>query len=223
MAYLDSVGTSRITNKRASISFSLTTMTSQINSASGAQLSAQGSTSPAFGGIHVNTIMAIQALLRATADAAGFDATTVGMVQVMLTAMASVGQAIQSSAPQVSQGAADAAPASPGSPPATGTAGAPPNTFRTSAPWIVGALYLVVPPQHLTAIPEQQLSVSEEEPPLWYCITKGKYVGVTLNHPLALAAIVGVSGGRMKSYKSQTLALQSFNDLLDYQMVTVVV
>ncbi|KAK6992780.1 hypothetical protein R3P38DRAFT_2801929 [Favolaschia claudopus] len=194
-------------------------MTSQTNPAFGGEVSPQAQ-APSFGGIHVNTIFAIQALLRATADRCWFrryyhrhgpgHAHCHGLGR----------QAIQPLPTQASRGVADAAPSSPA--PAAAAAGAPPNTFRTTAPWVVGFLYLVVPAEHLTAIAEQPQSVSEEEAPLWYCITKGKYVGVTLNHPLALAATVGVSGCRMKSYKSQALALQAFNDLLDYHMVTVV-
>ncbi|KAK6969084.1 hypothetical protein R3P38DRAFT_2814966 [Favolaschia claudopus] len=124
----------------------------------------------------VNTIFAIQALLRATADAARFRRSC-------SLPWPRSGKPLPT---QASRGVADAAPSSPA--PAAAAAGAPPNTFRTTAPWVVGFLYLVVPAEHLTAIAEQPQSVSEEEAPLWYCITKGKYVGVTLNHPLALAA-----------------------------------
>ncbi|KAJ7441678.1 hypothetical protein B0H11DRAFT_1749663, partial [Mycena galericulata] len=60
-----------------------------------------------------------------------------------------------------------------------------------------------------------------QETPLWYAVTKGRYVGVHLNHPMALNAVVGVSGNAMKSYKTQALALTAFNEMLDFGMVAV--
>ncbi|KAJ7435120.1 hypothetical protein B0H11DRAFT_2257619 [Mycena galericulata] len=75
-----------------------------------------------------------------------------------------------------------------------------------------GGFYVVIPPAPLLPIAE----------PIWYCITKGRYVGVTLNNALALAAVVGVSGGNMKGYKTQALALAAFNELLQYHMVAVI-
>ncbi|KAK7043465.1 hypothetical protein R3P38DRAFT_3177874 [Favolaschia claudopus] len=91
--------------------------------------------------------------------------------------------------------------------------------LRTTGPWIVGSLYIVVPPQHLAAIPENQQT--DEDTPVWYCISKGRYVGVTLIHAVALAAILGVSGGSMRSYKTQVKALEAFNNALDFHSVTV--
>ncbi|KAK6975115.1 hypothetical protein R3P38DRAFT_3238014 [Favolaschia claudopus] len=92
--------------------------------------------------------------------------------------------------------------------------------LRTTGPWIVGYFYIVVPPQHLAAIPETP--EAGEESGVWYCISKGRYVGVTLVHSVALAAIVGVSGGSMRSYKTQVKALDAFNAALDFHSVAVV-
>ncbi|KAJ7601257.1 hypothetical protein B0H17DRAFT_1223303 [Mycena rosella] len=57
---------------------------------------------------------------------------------------------------------------------------------------------------------------------LLYCITKGKYAGITLSHALALNAVVGVFSSAMKSYKSQSLALSAFNEMLQYRMVVII-
>jgi hypothetical protein len=57
---------------------------------------------------------------------------------------------------------------------------------------------------------------------LWYAITRGLYVGITLNNPLALAAVLGVSGSAMKGHKTQAKALAVFNELLAFNMVRVI-
>ncbi|KAJ7884912.1 hypothetical protein B0H13DRAFT_2343483 [Mycena leptocephala] len=59
--------------------------------------------------------------------------------------------------------------------------------FRTRGPWVVGALYHVVPSGPLMPIAEDDTSER-----MWYCISRGLYVGITLSNPLALAAVVGV-------------------------------
>jgi hypothetical protein len=94
---------------------------------------------------------------------------------------------------------------------------APPG-FHTRGPWVAGALYKVVPAAALAAVAEP---ATEDDDPLWYCITSGSYVGVTQSHALAVAAVSGVSRSAMKSYKSQTLALAAFNDMLRLHMVVV--
>jgi hypothetical protein len=83
---------------------------------------------------------------------------------------------------------------------------------------VAGALYKVVPTGPLIAVAEDE---TVEEHPLWYCITKGLYVGITLNNALALGAVSGVSRCAMKSFKSQVQALASFNELLGYGMVAI--
>ncbi|KAJ7744436.1 hypothetical protein DFH07DRAFT_963662 [Mycena maculata] len=97
-------------------------------------------------------------------------------------------------------------------PPSVNSAG-----FRTSGPWIVGALYIVIPTGGLLPIADD--ATLER---YWYCVTKGRYVCVTLSHALAWAAISSVSGGVMKAYKSQADAIAAFNESLQYHMVTVV-
>ncbi|KAK6992843.1 hypothetical protein R3P38DRAFT_3224665 [Favolaschia claudopus] len=96
-----------------------------------------------------------------------------------------------------------------------------PGGLRTSGPWNVGFLYIVVPPQHLAAIPDPTPQ-NAESLPVWYAISKGRFVGVTLSNALALAATTGVSGASMKSHKTQVLALAAFNEALDFNSITIV-
>ncbi|KAJ7080883.1 hypothetical protein C8R43DRAFT_1143054 [Mycena crocata] len=94
-----------------------------------------------------------------------------------------------------------------------------PTGFFTSGPWIAGNLYLVVPTGPL--LPIGPLEDTDVEGPVWYCITKGRYVGITLSNALALSAVVGVRHCCMKSYKTQALALAAFNELRPYGMVNI--
>ncbi|KAJ6518241.1 hypothetical protein C8R47DRAFT_1205305 [Mycena vitilis] len=117
-----------------------------------------------------------------------------------------------------------AAPATPdGSAPADAppAAGAPslrpaPTAFRSSAPWVAGALYHVVPAAALVSIPEDGDETD------WYAIYRGLYVGITLNNALATAAVVGVSGSSMKGHKTQDRALAAFNEMLLYHQIVVI-
>ncbi|KAJ7784912.1 hypothetical protein DFH07DRAFT_763525 [Mycena maculata] len=103
-------------------------------------------------------------------------------------------------------------PSPPGTPPPVATALA---GFQTRGPWVAGTLYLVVPTGPLVLIPEAPVADGEDTP-LWYCITKGTFVGVHLNHALVLAAVSGVSGSAMESYKTQALAVDAFNEMLGF-------
>ncbi|KAJ7790914.1 hypothetical protein B0H14DRAFT_3501155 [Mycena olivaceomarginata] len=91
--------------------------------------------------------------------------------------------------------------------------------FQTRGPWVAGVLFLVVPTGPLTHIPEDP--VPEGFEPLWYCITRGKHIGVTIHNSLAMAAVVGVSRSSMKSYKAQALAVTAFNEMLQFNLVQV--
>ncbi|KAJ7487165.1 hypothetical protein FB451DRAFT_1392011 [Mycena latifolia] len=101
--------------------------------------------------------------------------------------------------------------------PAAAIAPAASTGFLTRGPWVVGGLYLVVPTGPLALIPEQE--PAEEQ--FWYSITRGRYVGVTLSHSLALAAVSGVSRSSMKSYKTEVAAAAAFNEMLSYNLVAV--
>ncbi|KAJ7823466.1 hypothetical protein B0H13DRAFT_1919607 [Mycena leptocephala] len=66
---------------------------------------------------------------------------------------------------------------------------APPPTpagFRTPWPWVVGALYTVVPSGPLLLIAEPDAVEARKKQ--WYAITRGLYVGVTLSNSLAVNA-----------------------------------
>ena len=92
-----------------------------------------------------------------------------------------------------------------------------PIGFLTQGPWIVGSLYVVVPSGPLLPIVEDHVV-----DPVWYCITRGHYVGITLSNALGLAAVSGVSGGALKGYNTQALAVAAFNEMLQYGMVAVI-
>ncbi|KAK6974472.1 hypothetical protein R3P38DRAFT_2811851 [Favolaschia claudopus] len=129
-------------------------------------------------------------------------------------------------------GAANAPPAAA----AAGAAIAPRSAFSPLPRW-VSATVTPAPPisvpalgaqhqlpywaAHLAAIPDPPRVEGEET--YWYCITQGRFVGVTVTHAVALAATRGVSGGTMKAHRSQVAALEAFNVALDYRMITVVV
>ncbi|KAJ7751469.1 hypothetical protein B0H14DRAFT_3513253 [Mycena olivaceomarginata] len=91
--------------------------------------------------------------------------------------------------------------------------------FQTRGPWVAGALFLVVPTGPLTHIPEDPAPEGLET--LWYCITRGKYIGLTTNNSLAMAAVIGVSRSSMKSYKTQALAVAAFNEMLQFNLVQI--
>ncbi|KAJ7747898.1 hypothetical protein DFH07DRAFT_962317 [Mycena maculata] len=81
-------------------------------------------------------------------------------------------------------------------------------------------LYLVVPTAPLMIVHEDPVADGADGP-LWYCITKGTYVGVHTSHALALTAVQGVGSSAMKSYKTQALAVAAFNEMLAYRMVAI--
>ncbi|KAK7019609.1 hypothetical protein R3P38DRAFT_3199259 [Favolaschia claudopus] len=154
-------------------------------------------------------------------------ASTLAAFQTLLSAMASLNQAnaeaaaSAASAPSAglstTAGPATASTVPPPPPPPAPAAPAAPTGFRNHGPWVADALYLVVPAQHLQAVPE----AFSFEVVLWYCITRGKWVGVTRSNSLALGAVVGVSGSHMKSYKTQALALAAFNQSLNFRDVAI--
>ncbi|KAK6980528.1 hypothetical protein R3P38DRAFT_2809194 [Favolaschia claudopus] len=151
-------------------------------------------------------------------------AETIATLANMLNAMVNLSGG---SAPSPSPASASPAPAVVAAAPVAAAPVAPtvapavaPLSLRTQGPWLAGLLFIVVPTQHLQAVPEDPIADGEEHP-VWYAITRGRHIGITLSNPFALAAIVGVSGGHMKKYKTQILALQAFNDSLTLGMVAV--
>ncbi|KAJ7860811.1 hypothetical protein B0H14DRAFT_2576383 [Mycena olivaceomarginata] len=144
------------------------------------------------------------------ASTTGSDPNTVAALQSLANAMASLSQASQA------QAAPQAAPTPTIAPvvtvPAAAAVPAPTSAgFRTHGPWIAASSPHRGSPSTTartfltgTALPKANMSVSP------------------LSNALALAAVVGVSGSQMKAYKTQVLALEAFNEMLDYRLVSVV-
>ncbi|KAJ6544603.1 hypothetical protein DFH09DRAFT_1321806 [Mycena vulgaris] len=149
------------------------------------------------------------------------DGPAVAALQNVLAAMATFtqGNTHNLSLPPASQAALPALAASPAPAVAAGSTATPAVGFLTRGPWVVGSLYQVVPTGPLIAIAEEATVVDEDR--YWYCITRGRYVGVTLAHTLAVGAVSGVSRGSMKAYKTQALAVAAFNDMFAYNMIAI--
>ncbi|KAJ7076781.1 hypothetical protein C8R43DRAFT_966178 [Mycena crocata] len=97
-------------------------------------------------------------------------------------------------------------PASVPVPPASAPVHLLPAFLRTAGPWMAGLLYGVVPSMPLGAIPDNNDK--------WFAITRGKYVGLTRNSAISLAAVTSVSTGMAEKHASQAEALAYFNDAL---------
>ncbi|KAJ7673159.1 hypothetical protein DFH06DRAFT_1319360 [Mycena polygramma] len=99
--------------------------------------------------------------------------------------------------------------------PLTFPAAMPPSFTCVVGPWIAGYLYSVVPLGLLAAIPD----LGEK----WFVITRGKYVGLTKNSAISLAAVTGVSTGLSEKFSHQADALDHFNAALATDAVAVLV
>ncbi|KAJ7168431.1 hypothetical protein C8R46DRAFT_1217835 [Mycena filopes] len=84
----------------------------------------------------------------------------------------------------------------------------------TTGPWIAGVTFSVVPTAPLTAVPD-----SGER---WFAITRGRYVGLTTNSAVSLAAVTGVSTALSGRHASQQQALNHFNAALQNGVVAVI-
>ncbi|KAJ7022831.1 hypothetical protein C8F04DRAFT_1272129 [Mycena alexandri] len=82
-----------------------------------------------------------------------------------------------------------------------------------TGPWVTGTLYGVVPLGPITAIPD-----SNEK---WFAITRGRYVGLTINSAISLNAVTGVPSGLSERFNSQAEALQHFNAALAAHAIAV--
>ncbi|KAJ7020767.1 hypothetical protein C8F04DRAFT_1274603 [Mycena alexandri] len=83
-----------------------------------------------------------------------------------------------------------------------------------TGPWVAGTTYTVVPTAPLTPIPDH----GEK----WFAITRGRYVGLTNNAAVSLAAVSGVSTALTGKHATQTIALQHFNAALASGAVAVI-
>ncbi|KAJ7271703.1 hypothetical protein C8J57DRAFT_1226283 [Mycena rebaudengoi] len=81
----------------------------------------------------------------------------------------------------------------------------------------------VVNPRYQLVAPWEPLApVLPDNTDKWYAITRGKYVGLTRNSAVSLAAVSGVSQGLHNHYSSQTDALNAFNEALATFAVEVI-
>ncbi|KAJ7238447.1 hypothetical protein C8J57DRAFT_1246520 [Mycena rebaudengoi] len=87
--------------------------------------------------------------------------------------------------------------------------------YQLVGPWEAGVLYGIIPLQPL-------MPVLPDTNDKWYAITCGKYVGLTHNSAISLAAVTGVSQGLHNHYLSQTVALAAFNGALAAFAVEVI-
>ncbi|KAJ7123801.1 hypothetical protein C8R43DRAFT_1135852 [Mycena crocata] len=142
------------------------------------------------------------------ANSQGSDGT-VAALQLIGAAMTTLAQQHSSSA-GTSPGAVPAAVAA-----TTVNLPQAPVGLQNHGPWLAGGLYTVVPSGPLLP------ATTPGDDGVWYCITRGHFVGITPNNALALNAVTGVTANAMKSYKTQALALAAFNGLQSYGMVSV--
>ncbi|KAK7028699.1 hypothetical protein R3P38DRAFT_3190316 [Favolaschia claudopus] len=212
-------------------------MTDLSLTSSGTERSVPSAEATTSANMDANTAAAFQTVLNAmrTVDLSSASGETVAAFQTVLDALTSFGQVPVATAtpaatfvaplvaPPVAQPVAQ--PVAPlVAPPPAPISRLPPAVLaqlRTSAPWIFGSLYITIPPQHLSAIPDPPLPAGEDFQ-YWYCISKGTFVGITLDQGLASLGTLGVSGATWKAHKSQAQALQAFNQYLDLHMVRVV-
>ncbi|KAJ7104602.1 hypothetical protein C8R44DRAFT_887058 [Mycena epipterygia] len=90
----------------------------------------------------------------------------------------------------------------------------PPGHIHSSAPWVAGRFYCVVPAAPLIATIDSDQT--------WYAVTRGRYVGITDLHALDLSAILRISGAAHRGYPTQAAALTAFNSALALGVVEVV-
>ncbi|KAJ7841669.1 hypothetical protein B0H13DRAFT_2365580 [Mycena leptocephala] len=88
--------------------------------------------------------------------------------------------------------------------------------LRHTGPWTANELYSVPPTGPLS--PVQEITPAPE----WYCVTRGRFVGVMDQYAQAHYAIRGVSNAAHKSYTSQAFALDAFNKVVGWGGVEVV-
>ncbi|KAJ7086315.1 hypothetical protein C8R43DRAFT_1127236 [Mycena crocata] len=156
------------------------------------------------------------------ANGSSADANTVAAIQLLTAAVASLAQA---QAPATAVDSPAEASSSPDlvpaihTPPASSVPVTPaaPAQFHTHGPWVVKNLYIVVPTSPMMAIVED-----DEEGKLWYAITRGRFVGITLSSALATNSTTRVPAGTQKGFKTQAAAVAAFNELLGFNMVSVV-
>ncbi|KAJ7026092.1 hypothetical protein C8F04DRAFT_1268564 [Mycena alexandri] len=150
------------------------------------------------------------------AAVASLASASIADMPTIIANVTAASQAVTAAAAQVTAAAApDAAPAVASAPsPSAPAAAASPPLIRTSAPWLAGSLYAVVPNAPLGAVADN----GEK----WFAITRGRYIGLTTNAAIAINATGGVSGGLGPKFSSQMEALDHFNSALSLHAVAVI-
>ncbi|KAJ7439804.1 hypothetical protein B0H11DRAFT_1934169 [Mycena galericulata] len=100
--------------------------------------------------------------------------------------------------------------------PAPATSADPSTPEPTSLPattWMAGELYNEVPTGHLTSVRDNGNG--------WYVVIRGRAIGVTQDNALALSAVLGVSNNAMRSHKTLSAAIFSFDHALDIGLVEI--
>ncbi|KAJ7161444.1 hypothetical protein C8R43DRAFT_1123889 [Mycena crocata] len=87
--------------------------------------------------------------------------------------------------------------------------------LRSSGPWSANVLYSVAPTGPLAPIDEA------EPAPEWYCVSRGRFVGVMNQYAQAHWAIRSISNAAHKAYTTQDLALQAFNAIVGWGGIEV--
>ncbi|KAJ7813181.1 hypothetical protein B0H13DRAFT_2382731 [Mycena leptocephala] len=88
--------------------------------------------------------------------------------------------------------------------------------LRHTGPWEANQLYSVPPTGPLS--PVEEITPAPE----WYCVTRGRFVGVMDQYAQAHYAIRSISNAAHKSYTSQAFALNAFNKVVGWGGVEVV-
>ncbi|KAJ6602495.1 hypothetical protein DFH09DRAFT_1068895 [Mycena vulgaris] len=82
------------------------------------------------------------------------------------------------------------------------------SLLRWTGPWSANVIYSVAPTGPLAPVDEPVPA------PEWYCITRGRFVGVIDQYAQAHYAIRGVSNAANKAYSTQAIALNAFNQVV---------
>ncbi|KAJ7115645.1 hypothetical protein C8R43DRAFT_1138100 [Mycena crocata] len=161
---------------------------------------------------------AVDSLTVATSDLVDTPASGLAAALIVVDdAAAAVHSASAAVAAALTSGASFSAPA-PAPAPATNIfppiAPVVPAFLRSTAPWIAGLLYVVVPASPLTSVTDNNEK--------WFAITRGKYVGLTKNSAISLNAVSGVTTAISQKHATQREALDHFNAALLTGAVAVI-
>ncbi|KAJ7062447.1 hypothetical protein B0H15DRAFT_807883 [Mycena belliarum] len=90
------------------------------------------------------------------------------------------------------------------------------SLLRWTGPWTANVIYSVAPTGPLAPVEEPSPA------PEWYCIFRGRFVGVIDQFAVAHFGIRNVSNAAQKSYSTQAHALEAFNKVVEWGGIEVV-